>query len=267
MTTKLPISIMGILNTTPDSFSDGGSYVRLEQALEQARKLISQGADIIDIGGESSRPGASPVELQEELDRVIPIIKAIRLESTISISIDTTKAEVARQAVQCGANIINDISALDHDCNMIKVLEENEETTIVLMHMQGSPATMQNSPKYENITEELLEYFQQKIIFLKLHGISLDRIIIDPGIGFGKKLIHNIELLKNLCEFQKLGAKVLLGHSRKSFLGLLTDRETSDRDGATAITTALCASRGVDIVRVHDVASTIDALKIQQAIS
>lgn len=258
---------MGILNTTPDSFSDGGSYISLNKALEQARRLIDDGAEIIDIGGESSRPGALPVSLAEELSRVIPIIKAIRLESDITISIDTTKAKVASLAIEAGANIINDISALDHDPEMLAVLKKNINAEVVLMHMQGAPATMQNVPKYENVTEELLDYFREKISLLASENIARARIIIDPGIGFGKSLEHNIQLLKDLNKFKSLGARVLLGHSRKSFLGLLTDRETKDRDTATAITTALCASRNIDIVRVHDVASTMDALKIYQAIA
>lgn len=257
---------MGILNTTPDSFSDGGSYTSLETSLNHAHQLIADGASIIDIGGESSRPGSTPVSLEEELVRTIPIITALRLESAISISIDTTKAEVARQALLAGANIINDISALSFDNNMADVLCDSD-ADVVLMHMQGSPATMQNNPHYENVTEELLGYFESCIGNLDKRGVDLSRIIVDPGIGFGKKLEHNLQLLKDLNRFKELGARVLLGHSRKSFLGLLTGRETSERDMATAITSALCASRGIDIIRVHNVAATKDAIAIAHALS
>lgn len=257
---------MGIVNTTPDSFSDGGSYTCLETSLNHAQQLIADGASIIDIGGESSRPGAMPVSLEEELQRTIPLITALRFESDITISIDTVKAEVARQALAAGANIINDISALSFDLEMTDVLCDSH-ADVVLMHMQGSPATMQNNPQYHNITEDLLGYFSQCIENLDKRGVDLGRIIVDPGIGFGKTLEHNLRLFKDLGRFQELGARVLLGHSRKSFLGKLTGRETGDRDGATAICSALCAHRGIDIIRVHNVAATKDALTLASALS
>lgn len=263
---KMPISIMGILNTTPDSFSDGGSYTNLETSLNHAQQLIADGATIIDIGGESSRPGAQPVALEEELRRTIPIITALRLESDVTISIDTVKAEVARQALAAGADIINDISALSFDPQMVEVLCDSD-ADVVLMHMQGSPATMQDNPQYQNITEELLAYFSRCIENLDKRGVNLERIIVDPGIGFGKKLEHNLSLFKDLDRFQELGARVLLGHSRKSFLGTLTQRNTGDRDQATAICSALCADRGIDIIRVHNVRATRDALTLARALS
>lgn len=261
-----PVKIMGILNTTPDSFSDGGLYNETLTAVQHAHQLINDGAEIIDIGGESSRPGSQPVSLPEELRRVIPVIKALRKESSVTISIDTTKAEVARQALLAGGNIINDISGLSYDPKMIEVLQ-NSNAEIVLMHMQGTPAYMQKSPCYLDVIEEVYSFLSEKIAYLTAHNISEDRIIVDPGIGFGKTLEHNINLLKNLRTFSKLGVRVLLGHSRKRFLGEITSQDdTAHRDLATAVTTALCASRAVDIVRVHNVAATSDALLIAEAL-
>ncbi|CAG37827.1 dihydropteroate synthase [Desulfotalea psychrophila] len=260
-----PIKIMGILNTTPDSFSDGGNYNSVDKALAQAEKLIADGADIIDIGGESTRPGSLPVSLAEELQRVIPVISALHAISAITISIDTTKAEVARQALLAGAHIINDISALSMDEAMVDVLQDST-ADVVLMHMQGRPETMQNAPVYDNVTEEVYHYFEKRIEWLEKKGISRKRIIVDPGIGFGKTLQHNIELLKNLDFMASLGSALLLGHSRKRFLGAITGRDTGDRDLATAVTAALCASQKMDIVRVHNVAATRDALLIAEAL-
>ena len=258
---------MGILNTTPDSFSDGGSYTNIEASLAHARQLIEDGAHIIDIGGESSRPGAQPVSLEEELRRTIPVITALRSESAIPLSIDTVKAEVARQALAAGANIINDISALSFDPEMVDVLCDSK-AEVVLMHMQGSPSTMQNNPQYHNITEELMIYFSNCIDNLEKRGVSLEQIIVDPGIGFGKTLEHNLRLFKDLGRFQELGTRVLLGHSRKSFLGVLTGSNIAgNRDQATAICSALCANRGIDIIRVHNVVATKDALTIAEALS
>lgn len=261
-----PVKIMGILNTTPDSFSDGGLYSTTSLALQQAHSLIQDGAEIIDIGGESSRPGAHPVSVNEELQRVLPVITALRAESPIPISIDTTKATVARQALLAGANIINDISALVHDPEMIEVLQQQSEAEIVLMHMQGTPIAMQNNPKYGEVTNEVYEFLSRRIEYLTDHNISENRIIVDPGIGFGKTFDHNLILLKNLSRFSTLGTRVLLGHSRKRFLGEITGEAAEERDLATAVTAALCAYRAIDIVRVHNVAATHQALQLAEAI-
>jgi len=261
-----PVKIMGIVNITPDSFSDGGRYDRLELALHHARQLIADGADIIDIGGESSRPGATPVKLQNELDRVIPLIETLRAESDITISIDTTKAEVAQAALNAGANIINDISALQHDTKMLEVLKESQ-AEVVLMHMQGEPQTMQENPTYQDVVNEVYDFLADRIEYLTQEGIDEKRIIADPGIGFGKKFEHNLLLLKDLSTFKNLGVRILLGHSRKRFLGEITGQENPEqRDTATAVTTALCVSRHVDIVRVHNVSETRNALQIAEAI-
>lgn len=260
-----PIKIMGILNTTPDSFSDGGMYGQESTAVQHAHQLIKDGADIIDIGGESSRPGSQPVSLAEELSRVIPVITSLRKESSVTISVDTTKAEVARQALLAGGNIINDISALSYDPKMIEVLQDSK-AEVVLMHMQGTPKNMQQSPSYIDVVEEVYRFLSTKIAYLVAHNISEEKIIVDPGIGFGKTFEHNITLLKNLSIFSKLGVRVLLGHSRKRFLGELTCQDPVNRDLATAVTTALCASRAIDIVRVHNVSATHDALKLAEAL-
>ena len=261
-----PVKIMGILNTTPDSFSDGGLYTETSLAVQQAQSLILDGAEIIDIGGESSRPGAQPVSLGEELRRVIPVILSLRAVSQVTISIDTTKATVAREALLAGANIVNDISALLYDPLMIEVLQQQSEAQVVLMHMQGTPAAMQNNPKYSEVTDEVYEFLSRRIEYLTDRNISEDRIIVDPGIGFGKTFEHNLILLQHLARFSTLGTKVLLGHSRKRFLGEITGEEAGNRDLATAVTAALCAYRAIDIVRVHNVAATHQALQIASAL-
>ncbi len=263
---KSPVKIMGIVNTTPDSFSDGGKFDKLEFALHHVHQLIADGADIIDIGGESTRPGSTPVSLKEELDRVIPLVKAIRTESNITISIDTTKSAVAQAALEAGADIINDISALREDKNMLEILQASR-AEVVIMHMQGSPQTMQQHPTYQDVLKEVYEFLARQLEYLVENGIEQQKIIIDPGIGFGKTLEHNLTLLRNLSAFKTLGTRVLLGHSRKRFLGELTGEENAaKRDSATAVTAALCASRHVDIIRVHNVAKTREALQIAEAI-
>ena len=261
-----PVTIMGILNTTPDSFSDGGLYHETSLAVQQAQSLILDGAEIIDIGGESSRPGAQPVALDEELKRVLPVITSLRAESSVTISIDTTKSTVAKEALLAGANIVNDISALLHDPEMIEVLQQQSDAQIVLMHMQGTPAAMQDSPQYDAVTDEVYEFLSRRIEYLTDHHIAEDRIIVDPGIGFGKTFEHNLILLQDLARFRTLGTKVLLGHSRKRFLGEITGKGTEDRDLATAVAAALCAYRGIDIVRVHNVAATHQALQLAEAL-
>jgi len=255
---------MGILNVTPDSFSDGNEHFILEKAVFHALQMVDEGATIIDIGGESTRPGSLRVSLEEELKRVIPVIQAIRKQSKVIISIDTYKAEVARQALQAGADIINDITALQRDSDMIKVLQEFPQSRICMMHMQGTPETMQKNPTYSNVINNIIDFFQERIAFCQSKGIDLDRIIIDPGIGFGKSLEHNLAILKRLDEFHILGCKILLGASRKSFINLITPSDPLEREGGTMATTALAFNKKIDIIRVHNVkdnAQMIDVLK------
>jgi dihydropteroate synthase len=259
------VRIMGILNVTPDSFSDGGSFFTTGSALDQARRLIDDGADIIDIGGESTRPYAEPVSLDEEIDRVIPIIESIRTFSAIPISIDTSKAEVARRALDAGADIINDVSALRKDPEMIDLIRacSNE---VIIMHMQGTPGTMQKAPTYHNVVEEVLDFFKERLHYMVAAGIEKNRIIIDPGIGFGKTLNHNLQLLNHLEDLSVLGQQVMLGHSRKRFLGDLTDLEADQRDSITSVVSALSLDRNISIFRVHDVAATKAALHVTREI-
>ena len=259
------VRIMGIVNTTPDSFSDGGKYLDPHKAFSQAKQLIDDGADILDIGGESTRPGAQAVDTKEELQRTIPVISAIRKHSSIPISIDTRKAEVAKKALEAGADIVNDISALRYDPAMLSVLRQSQ-AEVILMHMQGEPATMQTAPTYHAVVDEILTFLQQRIEVLEKHGIDRQRIIVDPGIGFGKTLAHNLALVNNLASLQTLGCRVLLGHSRKSFLGGITHLPPVERDLATAVVSAMAVDRRVDILRVHNVAATRQAVQIAEAI-
>lgn len=260
------MEIMGILNVTPDSFSDGGHHFSLEAAVTQAEQMIADGADIIDIGGESTRPFAKPVSLEEELNRVIPVIEAVRKKHTIPISIDTTKAEVAHKALTAGADIINDVSALRQDKEMLAVVKKTK-VPVILMHMQGTPGDMQVDPQYNDVVAEVCDFFRERLQWLEKEGVSLQRVTLDPGIGFGKKLGHNLSLLKHLRKLKSLGRPVLLGHSRKRFLGDITRREPLDRDLPTAVVSALATQQAVDIVRVHNVAASRDAIKIAEAIS
>jgi dihydropteroate synthase len=265
MTIARSVRIMGILNVTPDSFSDGGNFFDSAAALAQVHRLIDDGADIIDVGGESTRPYAEPVTLEDELQRVIPIIESIRSFSDITVSIDTSKAEVARQALQAGADIINDVSALRRDPGMIGLVSESD-TELIIMHMQGTPGTMQDAPHYHDVVEEVLSFFRKRLVFLEAEGINLNRVIIDPGIGFGKKLEHNLQLLNCLERLSELGRPVLLGHSRKRFLGDLTGLKAEQRDGITSVVSALSLEKNVSIFRVHDVAATRQALAVTKAI-
>ncbi|MBM9530611.1 dihydropteroate synthase [Desulfoprunum benzoelyticum] len=257
---------MGILNVTPDSFSDGGSFYSFDLAVAHAENLIADGADIIDIGGESTRPFAKPVSLDNELQRTIPIIEAIRRRHRIPISIDTVKAEVARRALAAGADIINDISALRHDPDMLDVVQ-NSTAAVIVMHMQGTPADMQVNPVYDNVVGDLLKFFQERIDWLTASGVDRDRLILDPGIGFGKTADHNLSILKHLSRFTALGLPVLLAHSRKRFLGELTGLAASQRDQLTAVVSALSVNHGISYLRVHDVASTRLAVRLAEAIA
>ena len=257
---------MGIINVTPDSFSDGGRYSTLDSIVAQAEALVAAGADILDVGGESTRPFARPVSEEEELRRVIPAIVAIRKKYSLPISIDTCKAEVARQALEAGADMINDVSALRHDDPAMINLVRTSTVPVVIMHMQKTPGNMQVEPSYQDVVGEILDFFRERLSWLRGHGVDCRRIILDPGIGFGKTLNHNLLILKNLSAFSVLGQPVLLGHSRKRFLGDITGRPVEERDLATAVVSALAVTQGVSIVRVHDVASSKQAIRVAEAI-
>ena len=260
------ILVMGILNVTPDSFSDGGRFVAENSIDAQVGTMLAAGADIIDVGGESSRPFAEPVSMTDELDRVLPAIRLIRQRSTIPISIDTTKAEVARKALAEGADIINDISALRFDQEMLNLVKETE-VPVIIMHMKGTPADMQVAPHYDDVVAEIKDFFKERLAWAEENGVSGKRFIIDPGIGFGKAVAHNLSILKRAAEFSELGCPVLIGHSRKSFIGKLLDTEVHARDVATAAISALCAQKNVSILRVHDVEKTVQAVRLAEAIN
>jgi len=245
--------IMGILNVTPDSFSDGNKYFNADLAVKHALKMISEGADIIDIGGESTRPGAAKVDTKIELERVIPVIEELRKQSDIPLSIDTSKAEVAEKALQAGASLLNDISALQFDADMIKVLRKFPEVPVIVMHMQGTPETMQENPYYEDVIEEILSFYEERIKFCEENGISRERIIIDPGIGFGKRQEDNLTILKKITEFKCLGLPVLLGASRKSFLGNIYKSSSSERLTGSLAAASYAFQNDIEIIRVHDV--------------
>ena len=254
--------VMGIVNVTPDSFSDGGKFFSPEVAISHASKLITQGADIIDIGGESTRPGAEQVSESEELKRVIPVIEKIRTDNpTILISIDTTKASVAKHAVEAGADIINDVSGLSFDNNMIGIVE-SFNIPVVIMHMKGNPQNMQLNPEYKDIVKEILDFFNMKIKIAIQSGINRSRIILDPGIGFGKTVEHNFELLSRLNEFNVLELPIMIGPSRKSFIGITLDLPPEDRVEGTAAAVSAGVMNGASIVRVHDVKSMKRVVRI-----
>ncbi len=247
------MKIMGVLNVTPDSFSDGNKFIQIDKAVDHAIKMIEEGANIIDIGGESTRPGAEKVDITTELERVIPVIEKLRERTDIPISIDTNKAEVADKAIQAGASIINDISALRFDTGMVKVLQKYPDVPIILMHMLGTPQTMQKEPFYEDTIDEIMEFFQERIDHCVSNGINRNRIVLDPGIGFGKRQIDNLIILKKLLEFKSFNLPVQLGASRKSFIGRIYDSKPEDRLEGNLAATALAFQNGVDIMRVHDV--------------
>jgi dihydropteroate synthase len=259
--------VMGILNVTPDSFSDGGEFLDAEKAVAHGLKMEHDGADIIDIGGESSRPGAEPIPEDIELDRVLPVIDEIRSKSQIPISIDTYKATVAQAAIEAGADIVNDISALRFDDKMPEVAAAMK-VPVVLMHMKGMPRNMQESPSYQHCIEELQEFFLERIEFCHNNGIDKSKLILDPGIGFGKRLTDNIEILTHLNVFKNFSLPVLIGLSRKSFIKSLYPRNATaeTRLGGSVAGAVLAIQRGADIVRVHDVAETVEAIKIMEAL-
>ncbi len=245
--------VMGIVNVTPDSFSDGGEFYSSKDAIAHASKLINEGADIIDIGGESTRPGATEISSSDELKRVIPVIQGIRSNnSDILISIDTTKAIVAKEAVEVGANIINDVSGLSFDSQMPMTVA-SLNVPIIIMHMKGNPRNMQKKPEYKDLIDEILNYFKERIKIATKAGIDREMIILDPGIGFGKTVEHNFQILSKLNKFNKLELPLLIGPSRKSFIGLTLNLSPEDRVDGTAATVAIGVNNGARIVRVHDV--------------
>jgi dihydropteroate synthase len=254
---------MGIVNVTPDSFSDGGLFLDADAAIAHGRKLLAEGADILDIGGESTRPGAEAVSADEELRRVIPVIEALAAGGA-RISIDTTKAAVARRALEAGASIVNDVAALRFDPELATVTAE-AGAGCVLMHMLGEPRTMQVDPRYDEVVSDVKAFLGERLAFAVSQGIPEDKIWLDPGIGFGKTLEHNLELIARLDEIVAIGRPVVFGASRKSFLGKLTGRQVDERLAGTIATNIIAYERGARVFRVHDVAATADALKVAGA--
>lgn len=256
--------VMGILNVTPDSFSDGGQFSRIDSALRQAEQMIADGATIIDIGGESTRPGAKDVSVKDELARVIPVLKAINARFNIIVSIDTSKAVVMSEGITYGAGIINDVRALQNE-GCLTVLAQDQGVGICLMHMQGLPRTMQHNPHYVNLIDDITIFFQERILACTQAGINRSRLILDPGFGFGKSLEQNYSLLANMAKFQCLDLPILAGLSRKSMIGNLLNREINERLAGSLATAIIAAQQGARIIRVHDVKETVDALKVLQA--
>ena len=257
--------IMGILNVTTDSFSDGGRFADYDRALARAFELISAGADILDVGGESTRPGSDPVPLAVEIERVTPIIRAVRESSDIAISIDTTKSEVALQALSAGADIINDISSLQFDPGMARVAAESG-APLILMHMLGTPRTMQINPVYESVISEIIEFLEERMRFAARNGVERSQIIIDPGIGFGKTVAHNLHIIRNLDTFSCMDRPILLAVSRKRFIGSVIGRTEGEREVGTAIANAFGIAAGAHILRVHDVAFHNEAIRMAEAV-
>jgi dihydropteroate synthase len=257
--------VMGVLNVTPDSFSDGGKFFDFDKAIEHSFKMAGDGAAIIDIGPESTRPGAEPVSTEEQIHRAIPVIDKLAKETKIPISIDTTNYEVAKAALDAGATMINDVTALADE--RITQLAAERQVSVVLMHIQGTPRTMQVEPKYKDVVAEVLAFLLGRAERAEQFGIPKQRIFIDPGIGFGKTVEHNLKLLANIDKFVKAGYRVLVGPSRKNFIGKLTGKENpAERIFGTAAAVALCAAAGVSIVRVHDVAEMMDVVKTANAL-
>ena len=263
--TQSPL-IMGILNVTPDSFSDGGLYFEPDKAIVHAKALEAAGADIIDIGGESSRPFSDPVPLEEEMRRVIPVIQAVASELKVPISVDTYKAKVAEEAIKAGAHIANDISALRFDKDMVKVVADYK-VPVVLMHMKGTPKDMQLNPTYKDVIKEIYTFLEERIEFALKNGVSEDQIAVDPGIGFGKSLEDNLRIIKNLSLFKKLNRPLLIGPSRKSFIGQILGIEVpAKRDIGTLGVVVFATLAGVDIIRVHAVKEAKEAITVVKAI-
>ena len=257
--------LMGIINATPDSFSDGGQFDSVSAAVEHALRLVDDGADILDVGGESTRPGAAPVSLDEELRRVVPVVRELARRTRTPISIDTYKAEVARQCLEAGAVIVNDISGLTFDADMPRVCRDSS-CGVIVMHIQGTPQTMQLEPRYDDVVADVCRHFSQRLDALEAAGIERERIVLDPGIGFGKSAEHNLQLLSHIAELHELGRPILIGHSRKRFLKKLLGRDVEERHAGTLGVSIALASQGTEILRVHDVQATRDALLAWQTV-
>ena len=257
--------VMGIVNVTPDSFSDGGLHLRRDAALAHAHQLIHEGADILDIGGESTRPGSLPVSLQEELDRVMPVIEGLQ-GAPAPLSVDTCKAEVMRAALAAGASMVNDINALQHPEALAAVVAASDPA-VCLIHMQGRPQNMQGQPQYQDVVAEVMQFLRTRIEAVEAAGIARERMVIDPGFGFGKTLVHNLFMLRRLDELNQLGVPLLAGLSRKSMLGTITGQDIGNRVYASVAAALLAVQRGAKIVRVHDVHATVDALKVWNAVN
>ncbi|MFC1736415.1 dihydropteroate synthase [Candidatus Hydrogenedentota bacterium] len=259
-------AVMGILNVTPDSFSDGGLHASVDTAVKAAIEMMEDGADIIDIGGESTRPGAPLVPAEEELARVAPVMETLSAAVEVPISIDTRKADVAEKALELGATVVNDISAMRHDPRMVDVVRDHA-SDVILMHMAGTPENMQKDPSYpRGIMVELEEFFRERIEFAQSHGIALERLSIDPGIGFGKTLEHNLTIIRELAQLKSLGLPIVVGPSRKSFIGKVLDLEVCERTEGTAAAVALCVANGANVVRVHDVKEMARVARVSDAV-
>jgi dihydropteroate synthase len=257
--------IMGVLNVTPDSFSDGGLFFQRDRAIAQGEALAAQGADLLDIGGESSRPFSHPISVEEEIQRIVPVIKALVKRISIPISVDTFKGDVARAALDAGAALVNDISALRFDPHLGKVVADYQ-VPVILMHIQGTPRDMQVQPRYDHLLAEIKQFFIDRIEAARSQGISLEKILIDPGIRFGKTFDHNLTLIKRLDFFQDLDRPIVLGTSRKAFIGKLTHQEPLDRDWGTAATLAVGIWQGAHLVRVHNAEAAKDVLAVTDAL-
>ena len=258
--------LLGIVNVTPDSFSDGGLYFDPKDAVEHAVQLVEEGADILDIGAESTRPGAVPIEATEELRRLIPVVRVIAKAVAVPISIDTSKASVAKAAIDEGAVIVNDVTGLRGDPAMVDLIAQTG-AGIVLMHMQGTPQTMQQAPEYQDVVEDVAAFLSERAQYAIGRGVGRSQIILDPGIGFGKVLVQNLDLLGQLPRFIQLGYPLLIGPSRKSFIGQLTGRPVEDRAWGTAAAVAIAVEQGAHILRVHDVEAMRDVVEVAAAIT
>jgi dihydropteroate synthase len=255
--------LMGVVNVTPDSFSDGGLFLDAEAAIAHGRQLVERGAEILDVGGESTRPGALEVPAEEEMERVVPVVEALAEVATVSI--DTSKVVVARAALDAGASIVNDVTALRHDPEIGGLCAEHE-AGLILMHMQGDPRTMQENPVYDDVVVDVRAFLAERLQAALGAGVAEESIWLDPGIGFGKTLEHNLELLRRLGELRELGRPLVVGTSRKSFIGKIDSSAVDDRLGGTIASSVLAATEGVDVLRVHDVGEAAQAMRMASAI-
>ena len=260
-----PTRIMGVLNVTPDSFSDGGEFFEFGKAVGQAKSMMVMGADMIDVGGESTRPFSKPLTVKEEIDRVIPVIEELHGNTDCVISVDTYKSDVAQQALEAGAHIVNDVYALQHSEDMAEVIEQYD-AGVVLMHMKGNPSDMQVEPYYDDVIKEIFQFLLERSNAALEAEIPRDRIMVDPGIGFGKRLQDNLEIIRNTRAFSSLGYPILMGPSRKRFIGDITGRPVTDRVGGTVAVSALAALAGADVLRVHDVGDVVQGIKMTEAV-